>query len=157
MTLSLVLTCMLTGLPIPEMPRTPADRFNHWLAEMKRSELRRAWIADIEELHRQHLELTRKGQAFLKEQLDLMEKFIDRNPEIFQPKDARQEKQEIAKLRVDWEFGQKYLEVLEWYAEQRKVKPGWATEQAADERLQEVMDEWGAWKRGVFLAPGRGS
>src|SRR5689334_5578550 len=98
MTLSLLLSCAISSLPTHEPPQLPTDRFQ--LLPMR-------WAQpNIDDFFRQHLEHTRSSQAFMKEQFDWMEKFIDESPDIFSPEEARSYKQAIAEMRRDWDKGQ---------------------------------------------------
>jgi hypothetical protein len=148
MTPSLVLGFALGVLPLPEAPRKPEDRVNRWLAQMPRSQ-----SAGIDDFHRKHLERTRRSQAFRKEHIDWMEKMLDENIVRYTDESLRQQRREIASWRVDWEFGQRRLEVLEWWDQQRKRKAGATTDDEALARLQAIQDEWSAWGRGVEFGP----
>jgi hypothetical protein len=102
----------------------------------------------------QHLEWLRNRGPGLAEMIDWHDRMIQ-EPGFLSPGQVNDWRKMNAELRVTLHFMRKELEILEWWEEQRVLKPGLETDLAGLDRLDELRKEEKArrraWDRGLMV------
>jgi hypothetical protein len=150
MTLSLVLGYALTVLPVPESPRTPADRTDRWLAEMSRDGTLKRWSGGyLDDYLSLHLRLARNRQEIIRGMIAYEEKLIADFGEIFTPEEVLRLLRDLDADRQELNQLEKWIEALERCEAQRKLKPDRETAGEAMERLEQLYRQlWPLPRRG---------
>jgi hypothetical protein len=113
---------------------------------------------ETERLDREHLEWTRSRLAGLEEIIEWREKSL-KDRRLFTPAEAERLRQRLEVWRETARFMKRYLGELENWEQQRRIKPGRETDQAAFRRAEALHRDWeaavSARRRGLIAPPPR--
>src|SRR5262245_53989651 len=129
MTPSLVLGFALTVLPVPEMPRTLADRVNKWLAEMSWEMPRKRLRGDsLDDYIRLNLETARSLRDLAERMIAIQETLIAAFGDSFTLEEMLRLLRDLAADREELDRQEKWIEALQQCERQRKLNDETADE-----------------------------
>ena len=90
---------------------------------------------------RQRLERVRRGNALIEANIELFEGLLKDHPNLFSPEKASDIRQRLEVWREELAKWKRWERELEFWEQQRELKPGLETEREATAQLDKLFDE----------------